>query len=113
MLTAPPAPRPLGGKNHHHSGQAFPQNWLRTNPLALGLGVIGWTVPSTIGVSAFGGKSLFGLLTESIGSELAHFPVGPALTDPFWLYLLTWHVGLFVTMTLAQIGVQGRQDKYW
>jgi photosystem I subunit PsaO len=53
------------------------------------------------------------MLTESIGSELAHFPVGPGVTSPFWLYLITWHVGLFVTMTLAQIGVQGRSEKYW
>jgi len=50
---------------------------------------------------------------ESIGAELAHWPVGPGVTSPFWLYLLTWHVGLFVTMTLAQIGLQGRGDKYW
>jgi photosystem I subunit PsaO len=81
--------------------------------LALGLGVLGWTIPSTIGVSGFGGKSLFGLFTESIGQELAHFPQGPALTDSFWLYLLTWHVGLFVTMLLAQIGVQARGEGYF
>jgi photosystem I protein PsaO len=31
-----------------------------------------------------------------------------ALTDKFWLYLLTWHVGLFLTLFLGQIGVQGR-----
>jgi photosystem I subunit PsaO len=63
-------------------------------------------VPSNIGVQTFGGKSLFGAFMESIGSELAHFPVGPALTDNFWLLMITWHVGLFVTLTLAQIGIQ-------
>ena len=52
-----------------------------------------WTIPSNIPTSAFGGASLFGLLTSSIGEELAHWPTGPALTDKFWLYLLTWHIG--------------------
>ncbi len=46
--------------------------------------VCSWTVPSNIGVSGFGGQSLFGLLTQSIGEELAHFPTGPALSDKFW-----------------------------
>jgi hypothetical protein len=124
-----------------------------------------WTIPSNIGVPSFGGQSLFGLLTQSIGEELAHFPAPPALADKFWcvsqsrrppagamlpghalrprggcscgsgsssrashsptapplspppppappssprrLYLLTWHVGLFVTLLLGQVGVQG------
>ena len=80
--------------------------------------------------------------TQSIGANLARFPTGPALNDPFWcvtekmlsathgassdtnpqrmarsvkirvvlrrLYLITWHVGLFVVLTLGQIGVQVR-----
>ena len=70
------------------SGTPYPQNWLPKDALALGLGVIGWTLPSTIGVSAFGGQSLFGLLTQSIGEELAHFPTGPALGDKFWCAVL-------------------------
>lgn len=37
-------------------------------------------------------------------------PAGPAVTDKFWLLLVTWHLGLFVTLTLAQIGVQGRKQ---
>jgi photosystem I protein PsaO len=60
-------------------------------------------VPSTIGVSAFGGNSLFGLFTASIGENLAKFPQGPSIDDKFWLYLLTWHVGLFLTMTYVEI----------
>ena len=87
--------------------------WLKKEPLALMIGSAGWFIPSNIGVSAFGGKSLFGLFTESIGTNLANFPQGPALTDPFWLYMTTWHVGLFVTLTLAQIGIQGRKQGYW
>ena len=27
----------------------------------------------------------------------AKFPTGPALSDKFWLYLITWHTGLFLT----------------
>ena len=70
-------------------------------------------MPSNIGVGAFGGKSLFGLLNESIGTELAHFPAGPSLDSPFWIYLVLWHVGLFSTMLLGQVGVQGRKQGYW
>ena len=72
-----------------------------------------WTIPSNIPVGALGGKSLFGALTGSIGENLAHFPIGPSLNDSFWLYLLTWHVGLFVTILLGQVGVNGRQQGYW
>lgn len=91
-----------------YSGQAFDRNWLKTDPLVLGLGFLGWTIPSNIGVSAFGGNSLFGLLMNSIGDNLAHWPTGPALDDKFWLYMITWHVGLFVTLLLGQVGVQVR-----
>ena len=77
------------------------------------IGSAGWFIPSNIAVGAFGGKSLFGLFTESIGTNLANFPQGPGLTDPFWLYMTTWHLGLFVTLTLAQIGIQGRKQEYW
>jgi photosystem I subunit PsaO len=87
--------------------------WLKKEPLALMIGSAGWFIPSNIGVSAFGGKSLFGLFTESIGTNLANFPQGPALTDSFWLYMVTWHLGLFITLTLAQIGIQGRKQQYW
>ena len=101
-----------------------------------GLGFAGWTIPSSIPVSAFGGSSLFSLLNASIADNLAHFPQGPALDDKFWLYLITWHGGLFLvrrgsratnafafcslvppfisqTMLLGQIGVQGRKTGYW
>ncbi len=43
-----------------------------------------WVIPSNVPTAALGGKSLFGAFTQSIGQELAHFPVGPALTDKFW-----------------------------
>jgi photosystem I subunit PsaO len=62
----------------------YPSDWLKKDPLVLGLGFLGWTLPSTIGVPAFGGQSLFGLLTQSIGEQMAHWPTGPALSDKFW-----------------------------
>ena len=43
-----------------------------------------WTVPANIPVPAFGGSSLFGTFTQSIGENLARFPQGPPLQDKFW-----------------------------
>lgn len=70
-------------------------------------------MPAASPSPSFGGGSLFGALTESIGKELAHFPTGPALDSPFWLQLVAYHVGLFLCMTLAQIGVQARKQGYF
>lgn len=57
---------------------------LNKDPLVFVLGFLGWTIPANIGVSAFGGNSLFGSFTQSIGENLARFPQGPPLTDKFW-----------------------------
>mmetsp|Transcript_17329 Transcript_17329/g.29624 ORF Transcript_17329/g.29624 Transcript_17329/m.29624 type:complete len:133 (+) Transcript_17329:70-468(+) len=95
------------------TGQTFDRNWLKIDPLVFGAGFLGWTVPSSIPVSAFGGQSLFGLFNASIAENLARFPQGPALSDKFWLYLISWHVGLFVVLLLGQVGVQGRKQGYW
>ena len=46
--------------------------------------MIRWTVPANIPVPAFGGSSLFGTFTQSIGENLARFPQGPPLQDKFW-----------------------------
>ena len=43
----------------------------------------------------------------------AHWPTGPALDDKFWLYMITWHIGLFLAMFLGQIGVQARKQGYF
>jgi photosystem I subunit PsaO len=53
------------------------------------------------------------VLNSSLAENLAHFPTGPALDDKFWLYLITWHGGLFLTMLLGQVGVQGRKQGYF
>lgn len=91
----------------------FDSNWLKKDGMVLALGFAGWTIPASIPVSGFGGNSLFFKFTESIGSELAHFPQGPAVTDEFWTLLVLYHVGLFLSLTLAQIGVQGRKQGYF
>ncbi|XP_008229763.1 PREDICTED: photosystem I subunit O [Prunus mume] len=89
----------------------FQRDWLRRDLNVIGFGLIGWLVPSSI--PAIDGKSLTGLFFESIGTELAHFPSPPALTSQFWLWLITWHLGLFITLTFGQIGFKGRTEDYF
>jgi photosystem I subunit PsaO len=89
----------------------FNRDWLRKDLSVVGFGLIGWLAPSSIPV--INGNSLTGLFLASIGPELAHFPTGPSLTSPFWLWLITWHLGLFIVLTLGQIGFKGRKDGYW
>ncbi|CAH8383873.1 unnamed protein product [Eruca vesicaria subsp. sativa] len=89
----------------------FERNWLRRDLNVVGFGLIGWLAPSSI--PAINGKSLTGLFFESIGTELAHFPTPPALTSQFWLWLITWHLGLFICLTFGQIGFKGRTEDYF
>ncbi|TQD73096.1 hypothetical protein C1H46_041366 [Malus baccata] len=90
---------------------SFQRDWLRRDLNVIGFGLIGWLAPSSIPL--IGGKSLTGLFFESIGAELAHFPSPPALTSQFWLWLITWHLGLFITLTFGQIGFKGRTEDYF
>ncbi|KAF7805735.1 photosystem I subunit O [Senna tora] len=99
-------PRASGGRF-----TCFERNWLRTDFNVIGFGLIGWIAPSSI--PAIDGKSLTGLFFESIGAELAHFPTPPALTSQFWLWLVTWHLGLFICLTFGQIGFKGRTEDYF
>nr|AEQ39072.1 putative chloroplast photosystem I subunit O [Wolffia arrhiza] len=89
----------------------FERNWLRRDFNVIGFGLIGWIAPSSI--PAINGNSLTGLFFDSIGKELAHFPTGPALSSPFWLWMITWHLGLFLALTFGQIGFQGRKEEYF
>ncbi|KAJ0973382.1 hypothetical protein J5N97_021341 [Dioscorea zingiberensis] len=89
----------------------FERDWLRTDLNVIGFGLIGWIAPSS--VPLINGNSLTGLFFQSIGEELAHWPTGPALTSPFWLWLVTWHLGLFLCLTFGQIGFKGRAEKYF
>eukprot|EP00245_Coleochaete_scutata_P002656 TRINITY_DN1359_c0_g1_i2.p1 TRINITY_DN1359_c0_g1~~TRINITY_DN1359_c0_g1_i2.p1 ORF type:complete len:153 (-),score=28.16 TRINITY_DN1359_c0_g1_i2:411-869(-) len=86
----------------------FARDWLRKDLSVIGFGIIGWMVPSSI--PAINGDSLSGLFFSSIGPELAHFPTGPAIDSPFWLWMVTWHVGLFLCLFYGQIGIQARKE---
>ncbi|KAL5710511.1 hypothetical protein ACHQM5_021063 [Ranunculus cassubicifolius] len=89
----------------------FERDWLRKDLNVIGFGLIGWLAPSSIPL--INGDSLTGLFFSSIGQELAHFPEPPALTSQFWLWLITWHLGLFITLTFGQIGFKGRNESYF
>ncbi|KAJ4971492.1 hypothetical protein NE237_004591 [Protea cynaroides] len=95
-----------GGKS-----TCFARDWLRTDLNVIGFGLIGWLAPSSIPV--INGDSLTGLFFQSIGTELSHFPTPPALSSQFWLWLITWHLGLFLCLTFGQIGFKGRTEEYF
>merc|ERR1712093_627739 len=99
--------------NTNKASAKFETDWWQADPMVLILGFLGWTIPSAIPVSGFGGSSLLFKFTDSIGNELAHFPIGPALDSEFWLYFLLYHYGLFLCLLLGQIGVQGRKQGYF
>merc|ERR1712224_979738 len=89
----------------------FKEDWLQAKPSVLVLGFLGWTLPSAIPVSGFGGASLFSKFLDSIGRELSHFPSGPTLDSDFWIYFLLYHIGLFLCLLLGQIGYQARASR--
>ncbi|EMS65275.1 hypothetical protein TRIUR3_34121 [Triticum urartu] len=91
--------------------ETFPRDWLRRDLNVIGFGLIGWLAPSSIPL--INGNSLTGLFFSSIGEELAHFPSPPALQSQFWLWLVTWHLGLFIALTFGQIGFKGRTEDYF
>ncbi|WZN62577.1 subunit O of photosystem I [Chloropicon roscoffensis] len=91
----------------------FPRDWLKKDNFPLYVGFLAWTIPSSIPVGSFGGSSLFYRLNESIAEGFAKFPTGPGVNDPFWVYMLTWHIGLFLTLTLAKIGYEGKKEGYF
>ncbi|KAK4492279.1 hypothetical protein RD792_003083 [Penstemon davidsonii] len=91
--------------------RCFERDWLRKDLNVIGFGLIGWIVPSSI--PAINGNSLTGLFLSSIGEELAHFPTPPPITSQFWLWLVTWHLGLFLALTFGQIGFKGRTENYF
>ncbi|BAF14669.1 photosystem I subunit O [Oryza sativa Japonica Group] len=109
------ARNPLLTRNLERNGRitcmTFPQDWLRRDLNVIGFGLIGWIAPSS--VPAINGNSLTGLFFSSIGQELSHFPSPPALDSPFWLWLVTWHLGLFLALTFGQIGFKGRTEGYF
>ncbi|KAF9604601.1 hypothetical protein IFM89_008045 [Coptis chinensis] len=89
----------------------FERDWLRKDLSVIGFGLIGWLAPSSIPL--INGNSLTGLFFGSIGEELSHFPTPPAIGSQFWLWLVTWHFGLFLCLTFGQIGFKGRTESYF
>ena len=81
------------------------------NPLVIGLAFIGWIVPSSLpsNIPLLEGKGLTPAFVAAIQENLAHWPKGPELADPFWLLLLLWHTGLFATLIFGSIGYNLRQ----
>lgn len=93
--------------------KTFDDDWLKADTTVHLLTLFGWSVPSGVAIKAYGDTSLLAAFADSIGSNMANFPQGPGLDDKFWLYLITWHIGLFSTMLLGQIGWQGRKQGYF
>jgi photosystem I subunit PsaO len=79
------------------------------NPAVIFIAVLGWSaaaaVPSNIPV--LGGTGLTQAFLASIQRLLAQYPTGPKLDDPFWFYLIVYHVGLFALLIFGQIGYAG------
>jgi photosystem I subunit PsaO len=96
------------------SSNTFDDDWLKAEVPVHLLTLFGWTIPSASPCPAFeNNNSLFFMLCQSVSENLSNFPTGPSLDDKFWLYLITWHIGLFTTMLLGQIGYQGRKQGYF
>ena len=103
----------LRSRFNRSESKTFDDDWLKADVTVHLLTLFGWTVPSGIAIKSYGDTSLLAAFSASIGENLANFPQGPGLEDKFWLYLLTWHIGLFSTMLLGQIGWQGRKQGYF
>ena len=113
VTPSPRLPDPFSSIVHHSESKTFDDDWLKADTTVHLLTLFGWTIPSGIAIKSYGDTSLLAAFSASIGENLANFPQGPGLEDKFWLYLLTWHIGLFSTMLLGQIGWQGRKQGYF
>merc|ERR1712216_1063489 len=92
----------------------FDDDWKKSSVPVHLASLFGWVVPSASPCPAFeNNASLFQVFSDRIGPNLANFPQGPAADDKIWLYMLTWHMGLFACMMFGQIGVQARKQGYF
>merc|ERR1712216_306747 len=92
----------------------FDDDWKKSSVPVHLASLFGWVIPSASPCPAFpDNASLFELFSERISANLANFPQGPAADDKIWLYMLTWHMGLFACMMFGQIGVQARKQGYF
>lgn len=57
------------------------------NPLVIVIALLGWTLPASIpsNIPLLHGTGLTQAFFTSIQSNLAQWPKGPALDDPFWV----------------------------
>eukprot|EP00871_Galdieria_phlegrea_P005191 jgi/Galph1/5673/GphlegSOOS_G4342.1 len=76
------------------------------NPLVIVISLIGWTLPASIpsNIPLLKGTGLSQAFLASVQANLAAWPKGPALDDPFWLYMVIWHLGLFTVLFFGTIG---------
>ena len=92
----------------------FDDDWKQSSVAVHLASLFGWVIPSASPCPAFeDNASLFAVFSERISANLANFPQGPAADDKIWLYMLTWHMGLFACMMFGQIGVQARKQGYF
>lgn len=83
-------------------------------PLNLGvvaLAFIGWILPSSLpaGIPLTEGTGLTQAFFARITANLANWPTGPAIDDPFWVLMALWHIGLFACLIFGTIGYNGRK----
>ena len=82
----------------------FDDDWKKSSVPVHLASLFGWGIPSASpGPAVENNASLFKVFSDRIADNLAHFPQGPAADDKIWLYMLTWHMGLFACMMLGQI----------
>lgn len=57
------------------------------NPLVIVIALLGWTIPASLpsNIPLFHGTGLTQAFFTSIQYNLAQWPKGPALDDPFWV----------------------------
>ena len=91
----------------------FDDDWKKSSVPVHLASLFGWVIPSASPCPARARITPpFELFSERISANLANFPQGPAADDKIWLYMLTWHMGLFACMMFGQIGVQARKQGY-
>ena len=88
-------------------GERFP---LSLTVVALAL--VGWTVPASIPskIPLLDGTGLTQAFLARVQANLAQFPKGPAMDDPFWVLMALWHLGLFAVLIFGTIGYNGRKS---
>eukprot|EP00243_Klebsormidium_subtile_P011778 TRINITY_DN6829_c0_g2_i1.p1 TRINITY_DN6829_c0_g2~~TRINITY_DN6829_c0_g2_i1.p1 ORF type:complete len:396 (-),score=44.86 TRINITY_DN6829_c0_g2_i1:337-1524(-) len=77
------------------------------NWLVQGVSMGGWGLISSIPI--VDGESLLNLFLKTAGPNLLSWPARPPPNDPSWIWLGTWHAGLFLFMGLSKYGIKQRK----